>query len=148
MKIRKDFVTNSSSSSFVIAYKELVPQVDYETEKKYPFIKALQKMFENYILYSNDNSCSETFDADIINSVEELEKYIIKYCYFSDDKTTLDEVLEDDEWSREFYIKSREYLEKGYTILRKYVDYNEQEDFMNIIYSAESENFIVLLDEF
>ena len=40
MKIREDFVTNSSSSSYVIAYKAS-PNFDEETIQRYPILKGL-----------------------------------------------------------------------------------------------------------
>lgn len=101
-------------------------------------------MFDNFILHGNDDT--ETEDAHIINSVEELGNYIIERYSWSR-CNTLDEIFEDDNTIRYFYEKCKEYISKGYSIFEKYVDYNESDKFEEMIHAAESEDFIVLIEE-
>lgn len=99
-----------------------------------------------FILYGNDNNYTE--DAYIINSVKELENYIIEqYSYPWSKCNTLDEILEDDYCTRFFYEKGKEYISKGYSIFEKHVDYDESDKFKEVIAAAESEDFIVLIEE-
>ena len=141
MKIRSTFVTNSSSSSFVVAYKSL-PEIDEETLAKYPFLKNYGKLIE-VVLFTENGYCESTSGVVSRTKEEYDENFIENYGWTRN--TTLEEILEDDGWLAKMYNKAIEYLEKGYYILDKQVDYND-EYFENIIYelAKDKENFIIL----
>lgn len=142
MKTRNDFVTNSSSSSYVIAYKSF-PEFDEETIAKYPFLKNYGNLIEKVLFTEGE----ETTAGKVFKTKEEWDKYFIDM-YGWRNADTIEKVLEDDKCLADNYNKVIKHLEKGFNILDKRVDHNDSYCSNMLRELAEDkENFVILESE-
>lgn len=114
MKIRSDFVTNSSSSSYVIAYKGL--------DTPHPSIKSLNKMIE-IVLFSDGGY--ETTRGEKVRTIDELDSYMVDTYGYSD-LNTIDKLLSADSYAKKIHTECVKALNEGYTILFKGVGYSDE----------------------
>ena len=142
MKIRSTFVTNSSSSSFVIAYKDF-PEIDRETLDKYPLLKHYKKLIEK-ILFTEDNL--DTTEGEVCCTKEDFDEYILDNYGWRN--STLEEILEDDDYLTNLYNDALKYIEDGFNILCKQVGYDNTYFYEMVESLAEDEeNFVILEGE-
>lgn len=139
MKVRNDFVTNSSSSSYVIAYKDMA-DFDEETLRKYPVLNNLKNLVHTLLYAEYD----DTYNRETLKTVDDMDKYFLgNFC-----SDSLDQLFEDEPGLKDLYDKMKTYIEDGYTILDKGVSYDEfiYANILKIFENADNDSPIVLID--
>lgn len=137
MKIRTDFVTNSSSSSYIVAFKGL-PKIDQETIDRYPFLESYQKIVKEAI-YGGGGSY-ETTEADEFENLLDLQRYFInEYGYRHE---SFQQLCKEDSYVNEMYQKCAKKMEEGYKILTKNIGYDDYRE--DLFIELESDDFIIL----
>lgn len=130
MKVRADFVTNSSSSSFVIAYR--------------PTKSKLHNRIVQMIIES-DSYC-DTKIANVVTDKQSLDKQFITWYGSSGD--TIHNVLKRDAEIREEYNRCLDHINEGYRIICKSIGYGDStlQDLIRLL-SEDNKNFIPMGDE-
>ena len=121
MKIRRDFVTNSSSSSYVISYSS-IPEFDSETISKYPCVKILEPLIKALV------ECESDYDTDAgewVTNIDELNNYLLSEYSWSK-CNTIEDLIKDEEISEEYYTTCIKELDSGHSLIFKDIGYSDE----------------------
>ena len=127
MKIRQDFVTNSSSSSYIISFDS------NGFDLKNPFVKICWKfMIGDGKFIRNENDLNNNFIDD----------------YGYGDCKTIESILKNDKFLEERYNEILNELKAGKFILQRDVDYNDETTSEIIEQLAKQEQIKILQGDY
>lgn len=140
MKIRNDFVTNSSSSSFIIAFKDITKIVD-EKHEEFQYLKIIKNLLEKQLIEPEEDVWYGSYEGEIVDNIVDLEKYFKNHYIGS---YSLKEYFEEYPEREDLYNELINFIKNNYEILFREIS-NNDETMKNLIESLNDNiNFIVV----
>jgi hypothetical protein len=130
MKIRTDFVTNSSSSSYIVAFKGFDELKDLNFNQLPVLAKSALKLFEEFFVDGNE----------VLKTREDVDKKVLDFICCDTIEEAMTEYEEDVERFKQWY----EVIDKGFIIVEVEVDYSDERTGPIIRGLHDGENIILL----